>query len=998
MEEKIEIITYIFERRDITNPSTRTKYNEWIEKTSNLKHGFATTFSCTQGQELAVSDAKHDFGYADEKTIQSTIPRCGKGNINVDAYDESIELEKILDHVIGAENLTDSMKTILISGGDLQITGDKTGWGMDSTKNKEIEGYEYTAYDMGSLGWASDMSIIGKKDMKIKGKFSKTIERTSKLPELEEIVIPTLQMKIQEAVNTNKVYIIDDIHSSAFIENIKGKPTDKTNETFWCYLQTAQTIFDPAGKITPKTKPDVFNSGNVEYGWQDIRKDKKQGLVTSGEIESMLIQYPPMKNGIISDTKEKMTLKNDVYMTIKGNPIEPTSHKVNFFSQINNNKKTFAVFDNQSSAIKNRNYMSTSLIDEINEKRDKLSASIGLKAHYVAKRFGDQGQANVTCDASIPYITQSTKGSFISQVTNGNHMFVSKDRLAIGAALLFNSPFVLHLKAGKPKDKLHNILYIRNDLREISKKDYDNVNIKVANTNKEIIDIFENMITIVDRLRLEVKTQTEKFNDILESQPDENLLTYIKNINDNITPYLIGKVTEKQLSSLPDKLDDIDPLEWNNRRSLPNMRKQINQKTKEIQDRRVIIDQILNLTTEERIDELQIDKTTGDSRSPRRIPTTPDNISELRTLWKPIYEKLYMHTDDDVIPNIFTETCVSKVPNLSNNKESNASILISNTPEIIRENGNGNAPTYTRSQTGTQTQVITDDQIMIDKPIDKFKGSGNRLNVKPDEYIRTWLKTKAGDVQVDGWIEDIELNSNGQQISSRLLNLRFVRDAMVLLYDIPELLKYDYYTIDKLNSDFIDEYVDDGLSSGFAPDIFYGFDESVISTDNDVHTEIDNFVRGYGELEGDIESQFMSLVLDIIWKIQNTKDSIRKFTYKSSLSSLVEPEKRDMSRLTGVKTDEDAKYKIDERQDDMDPIIEINKYARDLLMTDASEFTESDVNTSILPSGWLLKPDSSIRIIIKTDGFVDKRCGFYKNCLLPTMRESKNLYDKAIGM
>jgi hypothetical protein len=82
----------------------------------------------------------------------------------------------------------------------------------------------------------------------------------------------------------------------------------------------------------------------------------------------------------------------------------------------------------------------------------------------------------------------------------------------------------------------------------------------------------------------------------------------------------------------------------------------------------------------------------------------------------------------------------------------------------------------------------------------------------------------------------------------------------------------------------------------------------------------------------------------------------------------------------------------------MDPIIEINKYARDLLMTDASEFTESDVNTSILPSGWLLKPDSSIRIIIKTDGFMDKRCGFYKNCLLPTMRESKNLYDKAIGM
>jgi hypothetical protein len=441
--------------------------------------GFAVEFKCTDGQELAAADTKHDFKNIDMDIIKEILPSCSlsEGSDSSEPNDETKELNKILNYVMGEDNISDdSTRNILLSGGDLpKSSGMWSHPPRDDQVKNPIKGGHYYAFDLGNLRWDDKMSRI---IQTIKGKPSAD-------PILETIIKENTNKKI------NKVFIIDDIHSTSFIEDIKSQK-DKVTDPFWCVLQLAQTIYDPAGKITPKTKPSIFNSPNIEFGWQDIRKEKTSGPIDTTsvfETETLNLLALSSNREIITDNITKLMLKNNAYLTISGNPLDYLSHKVSFMYKISDSEDKYAIFDNRSSAIKNRNYISTIIKDAMIGLgiKKKMSTKDGIKSHYIAKRIGDQGQANVCAEETISYIIEKDKDKFEARKTNGAHMFVSKDRLAIGSALLFNAPLILHLKAGKPKKDLHHILYIRNDL--IEKETHETINNKIDAINKQVNEL-----------------------------------------------------------------------------------------------------------------------------------------------------------------------------------------------------------------------------------------------------------------------------------------------------------------------------------------------------------------------------------------------------------------------------------------------------------------------------------------------------------------------------
>lgn len=981
-------------------------------------NGFNPQFTCDMGKETAASDIKHDFKIVDLTLIRETLPsNCGSNELA--ALDESVELKKIIQYVMGEKikvldedgefenDLSDDILTLLIQGGDVELEQKTSNVWSKTGKNSPIEGDEYTAYDLGNLEWKPSLSTISKKGKKVKEIFSKQRgKKSSKTPSIDTTnsTIPVIQNIIQgEISNAERVYIIDDIHSTAFIENIKSK-SDSTKPPFWCYLQTPQTIFDPAGKITPITKPDVFKSGNVDFGWYDIRKTKTLGkVVPTRSTESEILHYPAVENvkdGIIKENRMKLMLKNEVHLTIKGNATDYLSHKVNFFSKISSSKNIFAVFDNQSSAIKNRNYTATNIIETIsniiakitNKSLYKLSTKLGIKSHYVAKRFGDQGQANSTCAAMIPYIQQTNDG-FEAKQSNGLHMFVSKDRLAIAAALLFNSPLILHLKAGAPKSGLHNILYIRNDLKQVTKKHYDTINNLIENTNNNLSTLKSKIRDKLTEKADNISSQIQKYNELVNNQDTKiNIYDYTLMVERNLSGYIKCEIIKKQIDDIPENFDSTKPiskLTWSKRLlDMTKIRKTLTDKVKEIQSLNTLIGKLTDIVDLNDQD-IEINtilpsetESTSVRRSSRRSgPSSlpPSNMSELRKLWKPVYDRIYMYSGDGETSNAFTQGCAVRSTNISDINNI-VEQLNSNKPHIIRESVGGDAPQLQQRSNGTVTEVIYE-YPKIQQPVFTDKGLSIEESMSPRDFILGWIANKPY-IPRSGWVEKLKTNNKGQIISDRLLDIETGANIIAVLTDVSKVLRLDPYEKDQLISDFVTSYKQPVGISGFSPDIYLNF-EDIDETEEDdhgtledeMHTEIDHFNKAYGDLVGDTKSQFMSIVLDILWKCQNTKDNIRKF---------VKPVKNKISGITGERgtgNEQTDVIRIDESKDDMDPVLEINKYAHDLILTE-NDTTEENPTTD---ADWKIDDNKSIRIMFRNDGFMKHSCGFYINCILPLL-------------
>lgn len=940
LHEKNKLINEIFAIRMEQGDRikyAKDRYSKWNEVT-----GFSPEFSCREGVKLALSDAKHDFGAGKDAIVKKSLPCKNIHNEVGYGRDETVELKETIKDIIGGENLSINDLNIIAEGGDM--TGYKQLQNITNTDN-------YLVLDAGNLGYQKT---------KLKDKIMKGSNKLI-YPPVE--MAGKLQKLITDSTGLKKVYIIDDIHTNSFINNIMSVPSGSlftpVEKPFWCYMQTAQTIFDPAGKIEPSKGPgkNIFIKGsNVEFAWQDIRSDKKKLDPGQTKVENEIISYPITENKkIITSDDMKLILNSPVTLTISGNPYNPRSHKVNFLYKLQGTDE-YAVFNNKTSAIKNRNYMSTTLSSfrgVVKSIMKQLKSELGIRSHFVAKRFGDQGQANVCTKPSIPLLKYNYTGNttnIVAEETNGAHIFVSKDRLAIAAALRFGVPMILHLKEGRPKTELHHILYINKDLATEEAQvnnlliEYNVLYGEYVNTLNtglpKISDSSLENITVIKNSdkNLGIDTSNDDFptmfktfqKDIPRISRIEKIKSIFKNYESSVSDLENSNKTFEEPSSVTG--NDIEYV----KRSVNNIKEFVDK----IKELKIIINSIDELISEYNSILISDKGVETVNIVPYRLSTRskgvvrPSTLNELRKQWIKLYPTL--NSINEKIAIYFTNECI-RLSGQYENKDAFAKLTGFQIVDVVDDSplSIGNSPFYPE---GFSTLALKRQRDDLD-------------NTQIYPSYEPVKKQK-----IENWITRLYVEPDGLIKSSKLLRLVFVRNIFILLFDRNDLLEVsgnNLIDIQTMSQTFIETYIkNDGLYNeksdiGYnSPSIEEIEDNALVEIEQNVCAEIDYFYESHNKYG----NKFMANVIDVLWNIRIARDNI-------------------IDEAEGLESHiDDDEYS--------DPVVNINEYAREILTTDSTD-------------------NPSTNILFTKDYNIDGRCAFFRNYILPYITLASGLEEDA---
>ena len=322
---------------------------------------------------------------------------------------------------------------------------------------------------------------------------------------------PQTESKIQKALNISNVnddiYIICDVGYANVREDITliNSETNNTNLQKFYWVQNAQTLYDPAGKTAWHTGRDYgFQDGNSKFifCWENANEKAITFFPRWNDTDRYISyndpQYP-----------EKMLYTNkELYLSIKANPIPGVAkdrqysnyyeHEAYLIITDPANPGKFAYADKVLSS-RGTGILSKAEIVGYNKKGGELNRFVKLlntsidnkipevyldellnyNSNYqiLAKKVGDASQSLSCCKKKfkLQQFKDRTKGintkheitdidNIVNFESNGCHMFVSYDRIAIGCALNYNCPIVLQ----NSDDGF--ILYIRQDLINIDKQ------------------------------------------------------------------------------------------------------------------------------------------------------------------------------------------------------------------------------------------------------------------------------------------------------------------------------------------------------------------------------------------------------------------------------------------------------------------------------------------------------------------------------------------------
>jgi len=323
---------------------------------------------------------------------------------------------------------------------------------------------------------------------------------------------------IQETLNEwgvgEEVFCICDTDKGNVREDLAMANPAQT----YYWLQTPQTLFDPAGKLQWAASSGAARSTGffkpespIKYAWQ---------TATPGIRRSMLYPAWPLTESQTWSTDlrrdapgalEQQMCANvsSVMLNTLGssnNPYAPRNQDgVLQIEDIRKGQKT-GKFVYITSRLASRNFQTTSpsssavssYVKEGSQFLADLAASItgvggrtpsdvfGMYANhhlFMGKRFGDGAQAAACTQESIPYSIPSDLAyadprkeiKTAEQVkdktadgqplmSNGNHMFVTIDRIAAATALVFYAPMILYSGTNGM------ILFVRKDLPDPSKR------------------------------------------------------------------------------------------------------------------------------------------------------------------------------------------------------------------------------------------------------------------------------------------------------------------------------------------------------------------------------------------------------------------------------------------------------------------------------------------------------------------------------------------------
>ena len=371
---------------------------------------------------------------------------------------------------------------------------------------------------------------------------------------------------------TGEVFFICDVGDpNIFLDlsRVKG-------EQVFYWLQNNQTLYDPATKIQWDTP------AGIRYGFQ---KPDTNFRFCWEKFNSSCTIYDDWgtasKHDITYDNKELMFYTNRrLYMSMllkdkAGDVNDYKNHKAGLLITYPKSRNLFAYADGDIAEInsdgnpKGYNDSAKTMKDKIQELASTLPniagvTTVGLTTlkevsftnKFLSKRLGDGGQA-LSClreGVNIQTFKDNVNGGFIEtniedKVTDKANAFISFDRIAIAAAVMYHSPIVIQSIRGPLRDpvpdgspagtlgKIHTnkgvgfVIYIRKDLIDPVKtfnEIYDNGKIDTGFRNlKTTFDNIGGVKTKIDTIKRRLDILYQQLN-LFQMKPILDLVDSFK--------------------------------------------------------------------------------------------------------------------------------------------------------------------------------------------------------------------------------------------------------------------------------------------------------------------------------------------------------------------------------------------------------------------------------------------------------------------------------------
>ena len=370
------------------------------------------------------------------------------------------------DHVIVAENEAedenDFFKEFILNP---DLNDDKRGINDILAPNR----YDFTTNFTSTFNTDNQIELNSTiPNQKLKDKFNDNINqryemyavnRPSKIS--KNITKSYIQSIFEQKSITGDVFFVADTSDPNILEDLQ-KNNSPTQNFYW--TQIAQTLYDPATKITAAT-----NAGS-RYGFNTIESKFKfcWETIDTGRQITCYPEWEDNKNEFEykDNNPETMFFSNRrIYMGINKTQLSSPNTKYDNFNSgiLITYPKTLGLYafcDKKMASIKNTDIgLTDEAITNRNQLKQFLESAIknivltkeqttNQSNKFLSKRLGDSSQALACLRKNIPfqkYSDPSNKSSAIENFrSNGNMAFISFDRIAIGAALTYNVPIVIH--------------------------------------------------------------------------------------------------------------------------------------------------------------------------------------------------------------------------------------------------------------------------------------------------------------------------------------------------------------------------------------------------------------------------------------------------------------------------------------------------------------------------------------------------------------------------
>jgi hypothetical protein len=269
---------------------------------------------------------------------------------------------------------------------------------------------------------------------------------------------------IQKALNelglTEDVFIVCDVAYSNFRNDLMYADRGKKQTFYW--LQTGQTLIDPAGKTTQSTPAG-----------RKIFSDSKSKLQFAFQpIESDMTEYPVWPEGETQIARSGTQASEQVMCNSKKTYLQVQSpdnefkkwnnHKAILLVETKNSSDQWCILDSKTCEKSEKTFSGLKNIWKSIKKffkKDAQQAELTQEYHLYGKRFGDGSQAAKTTQKSFPYYPVKENGDAgLLNMTNGNHMIASFDKICVGTGLGYLAPIVAYCQNNGM------ILFVRNDI------------------------------------------------------------------------------------------------------------------------------------------------------------------------------------------------------------------------------------------------------------------------------------------------------------------------------------------------------------------------------------------------------------------------------------------------------------------------------------------------------------------------------------------------------